>query len=115
MRQSFEPRDRIYVKGYGFLSFAKNIGKKLSHKFSQKIIDAGKKSATDAIKTAWQQAIQKTAEATGGLIGNKIADRITRISKKSIQELPTIDEDVELTTQKKDTCHQKKDNKLLMN
>ena len=74
-----------------------------------------KKSATDAIKTAWQQAIQKTAEATGGLVGNKIADRITRISKKSIQELPTIDEDVELTTQKKDTYHQKKDNKLLMN
>ena len=97
------------------MSFAKNIGKKLSHKFSQKIIDAGKKSATDAIKTAWQQAIQKTAEATGGLVGNKIADRITRISKKSIQELPTIDEDVELTTQKKDTYHQKKDNKLLMN
>ena len=27
MRYSIEPRDRIYVKGYGFLSFAKNIGK----------------------------------------------------------------------------------------
>ena len=25
MRYSIEPRDRIYVKGYGFLSFAKNI------------------------------------------------------------------------------------------
>ena len=26
MRYSIEPRNRIYVKGYGFLSVAKNIG-----------------------------------------------------------------------------------------
>ena len=32
MRYSIEPRDRIYVKGYGFLSFAKNISKNLSNK-----------------------------------------------------------------------------------
>ena len=59
MRYSIEPRDRIYVKGYGFLSFAKNIGKNLSNKYSPKIIDTAKKSTTDAIKTASQQAIQK--------------------------------------------------------
>ena len=29
MRYSIEPRDRMYVKGYGFLSFAKNVGKSL--------------------------------------------------------------------------------------
>ena len=29
MRYLIEPRDRIYVKGYGFLYFAKNIGKNL--------------------------------------------------------------------------------------
>ena len=54
MRYSIEPRDRIYMKGYGFMSFAKNIGKNLSNKYSQKIIDTAKKSATDAIKTASQ-------------------------------------------------------------
>ena len=27
MRYLIEPKDRIYVKGYGFLSFAKSIGK----------------------------------------------------------------------------------------
>ena len=59
MRYSIEPRDRTYVKGYGFLSFAKNIGKNLSNKYSPKIIDTAKKSTTDAIKTASQQAIQK--------------------------------------------------------
>ena len=34
MRYSIERKDRIYVKGYGFLTFAKNIGKTLSTKYS---------------------------------------------------------------------------------
>ena len=38
-------------------------------------------------KTASKGAIQKTAEATGYLIGNKIADKITIVSKKSSAEL----------------------------
>ena len=79
MRYSIEPRDRIYVKRYGFLSFAKNIGKNLSNKNSQEIIFTAKKNTTDAIKTASKRAIQKTAEATGDLIGNKIAEKITNI------------------------------------
>ena len=45
-----------------------------------------KKSATDAINTSSKRAIQKTAEATGDLIGNKIADKITSASKKSHHE-----------------------------
>ena len=89
MRQSIEPRDRIYVKGYGFLSFAKNMGKRLSNKYGQKILDSAKKSRTDAIKTASKRPIQKTAETTGDLIGNKIADKITSVSKKQpAKELP---------------------------
>ena len=91
MRYSIEPRDRIYVKGYGFLSFAKNIGKNLSNKYGQKIFDTAKKSTTDAIKAASKRAIQKTAEATGDLIGNKIAGKITSISKISNKELPNHD------------------------
>ena len=61
MRYSIELRDRIYVKGYGFLSFAKNIGKNLSNKYGQKFFDTAKKSTTDAIKNASKRAIQKTA------------------------------------------------------
>ena len=49
MRYSIEPRDIIYVKGYGFLSFAKNMGKSLSNKYGQKLLDSVKKPATDAI------------------------------------------------------------------
>ena len=103
MRYSIEPRDRIYVKGYGFLSFAKNMGKSLSNKYGQKLLDSAKKSTTDAIKTASKRAIQKTAEATGDLIGNKIADKIISFSKKSAKELPNneTEEDAEITTHKK--------------
>ena len=82
MRYSIEPRDRIHVKGYGFLSFAKNIGKSLSNKYGQKLFDSAKKSTTDAIKTASKRAIQKTAEGTGDLNDNKIADKITSVSTK---------------------------------
>ena len=50
-----------YLKGYGFLSFAKNMGKNLSNKYDQKLPDSTKKSTTDAIKIASKRAIQKTA------------------------------------------------------
>ena len=62
----------------------------------------------DAIKTASKRAIQKTTEATGDLIGNKIADKITSLSKKSLKELQN--DEIEVT--KKDTYLQKKENKL---
>ena len=45
-----QPRDRIFVKGYGFLSFAKNMGKNidknisknLSSKYDQNLLDHAK-------------------------------------------------------------------------
>ena len=40
MRYSIEPRERRYVRGYGFLSFAKNIGKNLTNKYGQKLVDS---------------------------------------------------------------------------
>ena len=39
MSHSIERKDRICVKGFGFLSFAKNISKNLSSKYSQKLLD----------------------------------------------------------------------------
>ena len=73
---------RIYVKRYGFLTFAKNMSKSLSNKYGKKRIDSTKKCTIDAIKTASKRAIQKTVEAAGDLIGNKSADKITSVSKK---------------------------------
>ena len=81
------------MKGYGFVSFARSM----SNKYGQKLVHTVKKSATDEIKTTSKRAIQKTAEATGGLIGNKIADKIASVSKKKSNN----DDDVELATHKK--------------
>ena len=103
MRYSVEPRDRIYVKGYGLLSFAKNIGKILSNKFSQKLLDSAKKSTTDTIKSASKRAIQKTAVATGDMIGNKIANKIS-VSKKSTKKWQNNETEVDVeraTSEKK--------------
>ena len=122
MRSSVQPRDRIFVKGYRFLFFAKNIGKNigeniseiLSSKYSLTLLDHAKQSTADAFKTASKRAIQKTAEATSDLIGNKIVDRITKVSKNSQQNNSgsvTNEHDKEIPEETK--SFQKKDRKLL--
>ena len=55
-----------------------------------------KKSTTDATKTVSKRAIPKTAEATDDLIGNKIADKITSVSKKSAKELQNNETEVDV-------------------
>ena len=58
MRHSVQSSDRIFVKGYRFLSFAKymvksigkNVSKNVSGKYIQKLLDYAKKSAADALK-----------------------------------------------------------------
>ena len=77
MRYSTEPKFRKYVKGYGFLSFARQLG----DKYGKKLLDTATKTEIDAAKTASKRIVQKAAEATGNLIGNKIADKITSIGK----------------------------------
>ena len=92
MRYSIEPREKRYVKGYGFMSFARNFGYKYGEKLMNTAIKTGtnfnskcgKKLTDTAIKTgkdfamiAGKKIVHKSAEATGDLIGNKIADKIT--------------------------------------
>ena len=55
IRYSIEPRERVYVKGYGFMSFARSM----SNKYGKKLVNTAKKSATDATETASKKAIQK--------------------------------------------------------
>ena len=73
MRYSNDPRKRRYVKGYGFMSFARNF----SDKYSKYLIDKGIDISKSFAKTAGKRILKKNAEATGDLIGNKIADKIT--------------------------------------
>ena len=77
MRHSTEPKVRKYVEGYGFLWFARKFG----DKHGNKLMDTATKTGIGAAKNASKWVVQKTAEATGDLIGNKIADEITSIGK----------------------------------
>ena len=96
MRHSLEPEYRKYVKGYGFLSFARNFGNKYGKKLINTAIKTGTnfnskygKNFTDtAIKTgkdfatiAGKKIVHKSAEATGDLVGNKIADKINSMGR----------------------------------
>ena len=79
MRYSTEPRFRKYVKGCRFLSLPRNFG-------SKELMDTATKTGMDAAKTASKRVVQKAAEATGDLIGNKLADKITSIGKPKEKE-----------------------------
>ena len=57
------------------------MGRSVSSKYSEKLLD----HATDTFKTASKRAIQKTGETTDDLIGNNIADKIKNVSKTSPQ------------------------------
>ena len=98
MRYSIEPRKRRYIKGYGFLSFARSFGNKygkvlmntaiktganFNSKYGKKLTDTAIETGKDFATTAGKKIVHKIAEATGDLIGNKIADKITSASKKS--------------------------------
>ena len=67
---------KIWIKNYG-----KNISKNMSGKYSPKLLDHTEQSPTDAFKTSSKRVIRKAAEATGDLIGNKIANEITKVLK----------------------------------
>ena len=101
MRYSIEPRGRRFVKGYGFMSFARNFGNKYAkklmntaiktgtnfhNKYGKKLTDIAIKAGKDFATIVGKKIVHKSAEATGDLIGNKIADKITSVSKKSHNE-----------------------------
>ena len=99
MRYSTDPTFRKYVKGYGFLSFARKFG----NRYGGKLMDAVTKTGIDAAKTASKRVVQKTAEATEDLIGDKIADKITSIGKPKEKEKTKEIEEIYIAPEKKTT------------
>ena len=97
MCYSTEPKFRKYVKGYGFLSFAKTF----KDKYGKKLLDAATKTGIDAAKTASKRVVQKTAEATADLIGNKIADKITSVGKTKEKEKTNKPEEIYIPPEKR--------------
>ena len=97
MRYSLEPNYRKYIQGQGFMSFAKNIGNKYGRKIFDKSIDASNKYGRKILdksmdvgkgfaKIAGKKILHKSAEATEEMIGNKVADRITKSSRNNAQK-----------------------------
>ena len=101
MRYSLEQHHRKYVQGQGFMSFARNIGNKygkkifdksldvgksMKKKYSKKILDNSLSAGKDFAKIAGKKVLTKSAEATGHLIGNKVADRITKSTRNKEQK-----------------------------
>ena len=82
MRYSIEPKYRKYIKGYGFLSYARTF----CDKYGKKLMNTATKTGIDAAKTASKRVVQKTAKTTGDLIGNKIADKIILLGKTKRDE-----------------------------
>ena len=105
MRYSLKPTYRKYVQGYGFLSFARKYGdkydklmntttktgintaRKFGDKYGKKLMDNVTKTGIDAAKTASKRVVQKFAEATGDLVGSKIADKITSLGKSKNKQM----------------------------
>ena len=103
MAYSKDNQIRKYVKGYGFMSFAKNFGCKYGKKFLNKGISASKRikdtenfiknsaskcnqskygkvlknQGSEFGKIAGKKILTKSEEATGDLIGSKNEDKIT--------------------------------------
>ena len=69
MHYSAQPREQIFVKGYEFFIFSKNMGKgigkniskTLSGKYNEKLLDHAQSSATDGLKTTSKRVIQKNS------------------------------------------------------
>ena len=63
-----------------------SFSRKCGDNYGKKLIGTATKTGIDAAKTASKRVVQKTAEATGDLIGNKIADKITLSGKTKSKE-----------------------------
>ena len=57
------------------------LHKEFGNKYGNKLMDASTKKGIDPAKSASKWLVQNTAEATGDLIGNKIADKITSLGR----------------------------------
>ena len=82
MGYSAERKFIKYVKRYGFLSFARKFG----DKYGKRLMDTATNTGIDTAKTASKRVVQKTSEAAGDLIGNKVAEKITSLGKTKSKE-----------------------------
>ena len=94
----------MFVKGYGFLSFAKNmcrnidknISKRLSGKYSQKLFDHAKQSAADAFKTSSKRVIQNSRNILVIQLDVKLLIKLQKVAAKNYSEVVTNEHDKQI-------------------
>ena len=64
-------------------------------------MDTAAKTVIDAAKTDSKRVVQKTAEATGDLLGNKIADKITSLGKTNSKEKEREEQEIYIPPEKR--------------
>ena len=82
------------------MSFARTFG----DEYGKKLMNTATKTGTDTAKTGSKRVIQKNAEATGDLIENKIADKITsagRTKNKGKEDKTNKIEDIYIPLEKR--------------
>ena len=79
------------------------FARKFGDEYGKNLMDTATKTGIDAAKTSPKRVVQKTAEATGGLIGNKIAGKITSIGKPKEIEKTNQVEQIYIPPEKKTT------------
>ena len=97
MRYSTQLKFRKYFKEYGFLSFARKFG----DKYGKKVMDTATKTGMDAARIASKKVVRRTAEATGDLIANKRADKITSLGKTKSKEKENEEQGIYMPPEKK--------------
>ena len=100
MIYSTQLKFKKYVKGYDFLSFARKFG----DTYRKKLMNTATKTRMDAAKIASKRVVQKTVEAIGKLIGNKIADRITSLAGTKSKEKKRRTRNIHTTRKKTANC-----------
>ena len=86
------------LKNMAFCHLQENLAK---NKIRSKIIGYCNKNRIDAAKTASKRVVQKPAEDTGDLIGNKIADKITSIGKPKEKEKTSKADEIYISPEKR--------------
>ena len=79
------------------MSFARKFG----DKNGKKLMDTATKTGIDTPKTASKRVVQKTAEAMGDLIGNKILDKIISVGKPKEKEKTNKTEEICILPEKR--------------
>ena len=97
MTYSTEKKFRNTFKDMAFLSFARKFG----DKYCKKLMNTATKTGIDTAKTASKRGVQKAAEATRDLIGNKLTNKITSAGKSKKDDKTKKVEEIYIPTEKR--------------